>query len=583
MHRRAPAYLIVLACAAGLVHAPAALAHASLLGSSPAAGADLPAEPAEVVFRFNENVGGTTGAVRVFDAAGAQVDDLDVSHPGGRGSSIGVGLKPGLPEGTYTATYRVVSADTHVVFGGVVFSIGRPGAAPRQTVAGLIARDSAGPMTSAAAGVVRGVNYVSIALLLGGLTFMLVSWLPAQASLADEDPCWTDARRAFERRLARVLTLAVVLGVSASVLGVLLQGASAAGVSLWRSLHARLIEATMESRFGVVWGIRALDWLALALALLALARLPRGARRRRTVLVGAIGLGCIYMALTPALAGHASVESPVALMLAADVVHVLSASVWVGGIACLLFVLPAATRRLAPERRGALLHAALARFSPVALVCVAALAGTGVVQAYVDVRSLHSLLHTTYGLLLVAKTLLLVALICLGAVNRQRVLPALARIARAAAAPGAAGRTARGTLRAELALALVVFGVTAALIAHAPPIDASAGPFSATTTLGGAELELTVEPATVGPNTIHVYLIDAKSGTPFLATKELTLSASLPSKAIGPLRLKTFPAGPGHYAIDGAVLSPSGSWRIAITDRVSEFDSYSRTIAVPIR
>jgi copper transport protein len=582
MHRRALVHLIVLACAAALVHAPTALAHASLLGSSPAAGADLAAEPAEVVFRFDENVGGTSGAVRVFDAAGAQVDDLDISHPGGRGSSIGVGLKPGLPEGTYTATYRVVSADTHVVFGGIVFSIGRPGAAPRQTVAGLIARDSAGPVTSAAAGVVRGVSYVSIALLLGGLTFLLVSWLPALDSLADEASCWTDARGAFERRLARVLTLAVTLGLSASLLGVLLQGASAAGVSLWRSLHTRLIEATMESRFGVVWGLRALDWLVLALALLALARLPRGARRR-TALVGPIGLGCAYMALTPALAGHASVESPVALLLAADVVHVLSASVWVGGIACLLFVLPAATRRLAPERRGALLHGALARFSPVALVCVAALAVSGVVQAYVDVRSVHALLHTTYGLLLVAKTLLLVALICLGAVNRRRVLPALARVARVAATPGVAGRTARSTLRAELALMLCVFAVTAALIAHAPPIDASAGPFSATTTLGGAELELTVEPATIGPNTIHVYLIDATSGTPFLATKELALSASLPSKAIGPLRLKAFPAGPGHYAIDGAVLSPSGSWRIEITDRVSEFDSYSRTIAVPIR
>ena len=41
-----------------------------------------------------------------------------------------------------------------------------------------------------------------------------------------------------------------MLGVVVSVLGVLLQGASAAGVSLWNSLKGAIIEYTLESRFG---------------------------------------------------------------------------------------------------------------------------------------------------------------------------------------------------------------------------------------------------------------------------------------------------------------------------------------------
>ena len=44
-------------------------------------------------------------------------------------------------------------------------------------------------------------------------------------------------------------------------------------------------------------------------------------------------------------------------------------------------------------------------------------------------------------------------------------------------------------------------------------IDTSSGPFSMSATLGPAELEMTLEPAKVGPNTIHLYLIDAKTGT----------------------------------------------------------------------
>jgi copper transport protein len=103
------------------------------------------------------------------------------------------------------------------------------------------------------------------------------------------------------------------------------------------------------------------------------------------------------------------------------------------------------------------------------------------------------------------------------------------------------------------------------------------------TTLGPAELEMTLEPAEVGLNTAHIYLIDARNGTQFTQTKELTVTAKLPSKGIGPIALKTIPAGPGHYILNSAVLSPAGDWQLEVVDRVSEFEQHSRTIDVPIR
>ena len=119
-----------------------------------------------------------------------------------------------------------------------------------------------------------------------------------------------------------------------------------------------------------------------------------------------------------------------------DVIHVLAASVWVGGIACLLLALPAATRQLEAPQRSRLLMATLARFSPLALACVIAIAVTGVVQAYIDVRSFEGLFHTTYGALVIVKVVLLTALIGLGWINRERMLPALRRIAAAGGSPG---------------------------------------------------------------------------------------------------------------------------------------------------
>ena len=211
------------------------------------------------------------------------------------------------------------------------------------------------------------------------------------------------------------------------------------------------------------------------------------------------------------------------------------------------------------------------------------IAVTGVVQAYIDVRSFYGLFHTTYGALIIVKVALLSALIGLGWVNRERVIPMLQRLVGDGQSPGGVGALARRTMRGELALMLCVFGVTAALISYAPPIDAASGPFSVNTTIGPAELEMTVEPATVGLNTIHLYLINAKDGSQFTATKELVATAELPAKGIGPLPLKANLAGPGHYALNSAELSPGGTWDIEITDRVSEFEQFSKTVKVPIR
>jgi copper transport protein len=383
---------------------------------------------------------------------------------------------------------------------------------------------------------------------------------------------------AFGRRAVLLLGLAVAAGIVVSLLGILLQGASAAGVSLWASLKASILEDTLDSRFGTVWILRAVDWVALG-ALLAVAW--RAPRARRWLAVP-IGLGCAYLAATPAFAGHASVESPVVAMFPSDFIHVLAASTWVGGIAFLLIAVPAATRCLEPPGRTALLLAALSRFSPLALAAVVAIALTGIVQAIVDVGSVSALFGTTYGLLVVAKIVALSVLICFGALNRERLIPALRRLAERSRPPGEAGAAARRNLRGELALMIVVFGVTAALVSYAPPVDASRGPFSTTTSIGPAELEMTVEPAKVGANTIHLYLINADDGSPFTKTRQLSVSASLPAQRIGPLKLQVNRAGPGHYVLPGAQLSPGGSWDIELTDRISAFDEYSKTVSVSI-
>jgi copper transport protein len=309
-------------------------------------------------------------------------------------------------------------------------------------------------VTNVAFGTVRALDYLSIALVVGGLLFALWVTPPALAG------------GRYERRVWRLVALGLALGVLVGVAGILLQGAHAGGLSLWSAIRWSVISNVLSSRFGWVWGIRA---VLFALALIALRwRRERGVRAL-LVLVGA------YAVTTPALAGHASVQSPVWAFFPADVAHVLAASAWVGGIACIVLALPLATRAVAPELRTPILAEVLARFSPLALGAVLVLAVSGVIQAYIDVRSVSALTHTTYGELVLLKTGLLGLLIGLGAINRERVIPTLRRLSASGSPPGETGVLLQRATLAELATMACVFAVTAALVAFAPPIDAASG------------------------------------------------------------------------------------------------------------
>ncbi len=572
--RRAWLAVVAAACAA-LLWPALASAHARLEGTSPPEGATVKHEPPVVVFRFDEPVEGNFGAVRAYDSGGNRVDEGDAFHPNDEGPRLGVHLKPGLPDGSYTATYRVVSADGHIVSGGFVFSIGKPGKAPKETVAELVGNSGSGTVTEVAYGIARGLEYAAIALAVGALAFLLLVWGPATRSPVRDGGDFDSAERRFGSRLWAMMLVGAGLGALAAGAQIALEGAEAAGIAGFSALRETIVRETLETRFGTVWGFAVIAWAVFALLVVLVGR------RRRTQPLLALPLA--YLVIAPALGGHASTQSPVGLNFPVNVAHVGAMAIWLGGLATLLVAVPAATRALEPAGRARVLAAVLSRFSQLALIAVAAILLTGLVQAYVYVRHLEDLTSTGYGRAVLVKFLLLLAVIAIGAYNRRRSVPALRRIASEGGSPGRAGLTLRRALRTEVALLLVVLGVTAALASYAPPVIAQSGPFSTTTTAGPTQLELTVDPARVGSNQIHLYFFDSVTGAQYTKGKELTVDASLPDKSIGPLSLAAQHAGPGHYIVAGALLNAPGTWKLDVTLRVSAFDEFSKSIEVPIR
>ena len=591
---------LALVIVASLAVPAGAGAHATLESSSPERGDQVQRAPERVELRFSEPVEVAFGAVRVYDADGERVDRGATEHPGGRGNAVAVDLRGGLGDGVYTATYRVISADSHPVAGGFNFTVGAGGPAPAATVGELIDAGGAGPVTEGAFGAVRALGYLAIALAAGGFVFATAVWRPALREVAGAGQTWGEASEAFAGRARGVGLAAAGLGVTTSALGIALQGATADATSLWSALDPAVFGDVLDTRFGTVWGLRLLAWLAVGVLILLPAARLRAAElrpaslgatgfafgaRARPVDVGIAVVLLAFLCLTPALAGHASTLDPSALLVPANALHVTAMAVWVGGIGMLVLALPAATGRLEPTDRTRLLAATVTRFSSIALFAVAALVASGVAQAIPDLESFSDFVDTAFGRALLAKIVLLLGLIGLGAWNRARARPRLAVLAIAGAAPGHTGLELRRTLRAEAALMVGVLGVTAALVAYAPPVGTGGGaglPFSASKDLGPAEMELSVEPGRTGPNQVHLYLFNPRDGRQFDRFEQLDVRAALPEEGIAPLELPLEKAGPGHYVVRRAQLSPSGDWKLEVSARLGQFDLHQTRVEVPV-
>jgi putative copper export protein len=113
-------------------------------------------------------------------------------------------------------------------------------------------------------------------------------------------------------------------------------------------------------------------------------------------------------------AGHASALQPAGGVIFTDAVHVLSAGMWGGGILVLATLRP-------PEGWGAGEgRAMLERFGRVAFLAFAITALTGVLRAASVVADVSSLWTTAYGVVLVAKTAGVLAMVAISVFGWRR-------------------------------------------------------------------------------------------------------------------------------------------------------------------
>lgn len=99
----------------------AAQAHDTLQSTDPANGSVLGAVPAQIGLTFDHAPLAIGSVIRVEDVTGTDWADGPVVITNNR---VTEAVKPGSPEGKYTVTWRVASADGHAVEGTFTFTAG---------------------------------------------------------------------------------------------------------------------------------------------------------------------------------------------------------------------------------------------------------------------------------------------------------------------------------------------------------------------------------------------------------------------------------------------------------------------------
>ncbi|GAA3806542.1 copper resistance CopC/CopD family protein [Amycolatopsis tucumanensis] len=565
--------------AAALGGAGQASAHAVLIGTTPGGFEVLATAPREVTLRFNEPV--ELAEVTVLGPGGAAVAGLSApAHPPGQPDVVAVTLPAGLTEGTYTVSYRVVSADAHPVPGAFAFSVG----SVTGGVAANAGEQTADGVVSALYAVARWLGYAGVALLLGTAFFVAACWPGGEAMPAVRRMLWTG--------------WGTLLG--ATVLAFVSYGPYSAAGTAADLLDPKVLGATVGSRMGLLLVVR-VALLGLIAAVLvhvfrrtSFAEYQARDHRRRAALVLTAGAA---LAITWSLTNHSVTGTQVALSLPVDAIHLVAMAVWLGGLPVLLGVL---------LRSGDVfgMRIAIPRFSRTALVCVAVLVVTGTYQAWREVGSLAALFATSYGAVLLAKLGLVVVLVLLGALARQWVrrhythAPVVSKKRKAYRGPAEREVSRfRRMVATEAVLAAVVLGVTAFLVSAEPataelareraeaevpartgpvnvvlPFDAGGGP------AGAGQLAALVTPGAVGRNEVHLAVLDAQRRPKQVA--ELTASLSLPSKSVGPLPVALQFIGGDHAIAVNVPVSMPGMWELAVTVRTSEVDQ--AVVRIPV-
>jgi copper transport protein len=476
---RASRAFAIIATVATAATPRVAWAHAHLVKSAPAAGSHVRISPTAIQLWYSEAADPTLTTVSIIGPDGAHILTGKLLAAAANPLLLSTTLASPLPPGRYTVNWHAVAKDDgHPSQGSFVFTVDSATAGVTGAVANndSMSRSDTVPTMNApvkaetasiqwmdveAPGyiIARWLSFAGLISVLGvvGFALLVLPRVAPQNDAAQMSNFKVSARR-------RAMTLGVVAALVIIVSAV------------WR-LYAELGvvggDVTVGKLIQTFWGHVWLAQVVLAALLCLTFSHARGERAGKSVSPAwpVTVIAALLLSATPTFSGHAAAAvSHRALSIGLDIVHVLAAGGWLGG----LFILAAAGVPAALATRAdtetseplPLIARLVNAFSPLALCLASLVVLTGAVAAWLHVGSFSGLFHSAYGAVLLVKLACVVLVLAAGGHNWLRMRAELAHPETGASAVGSFRRSAWS----ELTFAAMVIAATAVLVAVQPPL-----------------------------------------------------------------------------------------------------------------
>ncbi|MDM5356881.1 copper resistance protein CopC [Peribacillus sp. ACCC06369] len=518
-----------------LLYPAMASGHATVISSNPSPNEAMDTLPEKISIQFSENIQPAFHSLEVFSQDGDKIKIQDSTISEQSEKILVAKWKGTIDEGIYYIKWRVVSSDGHPIEGTIPFQFGES--------AGLSDQEN----SDVNAGFPNFINvflqslqYICFAALTGILFFQL--------SLMKDSRLFEASRRASLYLWLSYAGLAFSIFFSLP-----LKVTIDAGVGWTDAFNVSYIKEVLNAtNFGTIWIV---EILMLLLLFLVIYFMLENSLIKSLPFVTIIIIAGLMVC--KALTGHTAAVPNQVLAVLMDFLHLLSMALWLGGLMALLVILPGlADRQPVQEDKKTYYWSIIQRFSRWSFLFVIILIVSGIYSSLQHVPTIHSLINTTYGQLLLAKIGLMLVMIVFGGFHFLRGKKQTKKLGY--------------SVGMEFGLGIIIL-LVAALLTNVQTAMSSPGPIEKTLqTDENNEITLMVTPNEVGDNLIQVDL--SNGGKPIAEIEQLTITMQPVDTPGGEIKLQMQEKNKGTFT-SKSILTMPGKWNIHVHGLTESLDS----------
>lgn len=586
LHKRIIAILVMIAIwmSAGV---SSAKAHAALVRSEPPDNAILAKSPQTVQMWFNEPIAADFSSVRVLDVNGKPVKLSSMRRDPSDPKSLILTLPDNLPDGVYSFNWRVLSeADGHFTQGLMVIGVG---AGADLAATGAVDGKEPLPIIE---GVLRWVSFSLLAGIAGSLVVLYLVLTPSEHAPSKIEPVG-DARRRIAWLAIRAAQGAVVAGFGLLIWQtVQLLSSLPDTVSFWDAAW----QLTGRTRWGLLWVGRQSLLLIVVVLLSAHQQIIQSDQspgthhpRKQTQIASMAAALIVIVLFLQSLTAHAAAVTPqTAVAVAIDTLHLITASIWIGGLLALAVGMLPLLKQQSREDFLALARIGWQPFGRLAAPSVGLVLATGIYSTGRQVATPDAMLISGYGQMLMGKIGLMLIVGFFGLLNSMLLHPAVAgRIGRLLHQP--AGWLPLSLQRLpllvgiELTLGMLVYLLVGVLTASSPArgpeytIIAEELLESLAEPVDDLLISFSAKPNKPGQNVFTIRAVSRRRPPPAEVLRVITHFTYL-AQDLGTVSVNAEEQEPGVYRLGGSYFSLAGLWHIEVAvrrrgmeDTVAEF------------